>query len=229
MSFSFTVLCFWVGNENRVENTLMLWVLLSRVHPKSRTVFLYFVPHVLPVTRSTKETGRDHSQNKWTKLSKGIFHTPEPHVSFIDREGITQNDGWSQFGKQGLASVSRLWIIALSITFWPSFIFFSLFVIINHYYCIFHCFQLLNFSYLNLYVDILLICCWYFGFLSPCHWHGWCQRGAEWVVWFLISIWYSRYFYILSIPVSKFWRDLELQALISLVIAYNGEMTMVLI
>lgn len=72
----------WIQNENGVDNTLMFWGLLSHAYPESKMSF--FLSYALTFKTYTKETGMEHSWDKWPEFTKRIFHTTECHGHYIN-------------------------------------------------------------------------------------------------------------------------------------------------
>lgn len=45
---------------------------------------LFSLSRALPVRRRTKETGREHSWDRWPELTKGTFYTTEHHAQYMN-------------------------------------------------------------------------------------------------------------------------------------------------
>lgn len=133
---------------------VMFWF-CSVFYTKSRTFFFYVCLSCFPCEEVHKSPPRTGAPT-WPK---GRFHTTEYHVQYI-KWGELSRRGKSEFGKGGVwnwaVSNEQLYCASLCL------VFFLLIIIINsssinYYYCILLCFQLLNFSYLNIRVLLFII------------------------------------------------------------------------
>lgn len=90
-----------------------------------------------------KETGREHSWHRWPELTKGMFHTTEHPVHYVDLGEFSLGQPiW--VWERGSTLVGRWW----AVTFWNTW--FSLFINIYRYYCVLFNFKLLICSYLTI-------------------------------------------------------------------------------
>lgn len=60
---------FWICTVNRVDNTGMLSSLLSCTE-----IFCSLYHPTSKETGTTEEFGKEHSQDNWPKITRGLFH-----------------------------------------------------------------------------------------------------------------------------------------------------------
>lgn len=157
---------FWIQYENNVDATLKFWLLLSDI-PKSMT----FLFPLLFEWADAQESWREHSQDSWPELTRGMFHTTECHVTHINWQHLLRTGSYRGSGT-GLVSISVWWTIVLCITCYSCV--FCLFFLLSflYYYFMGAFLQLLHCSYLTSWV--------YWGFpadSAPCPIWG----GREWM------------------------------------------------
>lgn len=154
----------------------MFCFFISFVYPKPK-IFFFLLFSWSASEELCKGSWREHSWDRWSELTKGIFHTIECPVRSweeLPRRLICFWEGESGIGHQVL---SNCLVHPLFVSF-----FIIIFITIYLYYSILLYFHLLDRSYLNM--QVLL---WFY---SPFHWDLLGKKGVrQTTVWHFFSSW----------------------------------------